>query len=283
MQEIFSILLKLMKEHSCVIIPDLGGFVMNAKPAVVDYASNFFMPPSKELLFNSHLTHNDGLLAHALMQEKHLSFEEATKQISAAVAEVKAALSTKGHYTVGSFGSFASTAGGYLFRFADMQVDDLSSFGLREFYFPRLEEAQEAPVQQTAPKSTHSFPSFLVGGVAAVVAMLLFTQPVSDERHIDMANFSPAQMKEVVLPQKSYYLVVDKFSTEEAALSYGDSLSALMEDSTQHFEVLRMDGEFLLAAHPTKSLTKAREIKQDISAFVQDSIMEHTFVLGIYK
>ncbi|MCQ2218866.1 MAG: hypothetical protein MJZ33_10385 [Paludibacteraceae bacterium] len=282
MQEIFSILLKLMKVHSCVIIPDLGGFVMNAKPAVVDYASSYFAPPSKELLFNAHLVHNDGLLAHALMQEKHVSFEEATKQISDAVVSVKRALNSKGLFEVGVYGSFVQTEGGYSFRIGEMPVEDTTSFGLREFYFPLLEDGSTKSTP-TSTNTKRSFPSFLVGSVAAIAAIMFMTQPVSDERHVDTANFAPMQLAEVVLPQKSYYLVMDKFSTEEAALSYGDSLSALLADSTQHFEVLRMEGEFLLAAQATKSLDKALYLKQDLSSYVQDSTMERSFVLGIYK
>lgn len=282
MQEIFSILLKLMKDHSCVIIPDLGGFVMNAKPAVVDYASSYFAPPSKELLFNAHLVHNDGLLAHALMQEKHVSFEEATKQISDAVVSVKRALNSKGLFEVGVYGSFVQTEGGYSFRIWEMPVEDTTSFGLREFYFPLLEDGSTKSTP-TSTNTKRSFPSFLVGSVAAIAAIMFMTQPVSDERHVDTANFAPMQLAEVVLPQKSYYLVMDKFSTEEAALSYGDSLSALLADSTQHFEVLRMEGEFLLAAQATKSLDKALYLKQDLSSYVQDSTMERSFVLGIYK
>lgn len=283
-----------MKDHSCVIIPDLGGFVVNARPAAIDNASSYFMPPSKELLFNAHLVHNDGLLAHALMQEEGVSFEEATKKIASLVASVKTELESKGRVQVGEYGSFVQTEGGYSFRFAEMPVEDATSFGLREFYFPLLEEASEAEAsvgasvaveaeKASVKKKRRSFPSFWVSSVAAVAAMLFLSQPVNNERSMDTANFAPVNLAEVVLPQKSYYWVMDRFSTEDSARAYGDSISAMIGDSTNHFEVLRLDGEFLLATQPSKSLDQACELRQDISTYVQDSLMANSFVLGIYK
>jgi len=48
--------------HDCVILPGLGGFVANYKPAEFDSVRTTASPPSKHILFNSNLVHNDGLL-----------------------------------------------------------------------------------------------------------------------------------------------------------------------------------------------------------------------------
>jgi hypothetical protein len=45
-----------------VILPGLGGFVANYKPAEFDSVRNTASPPSKHILFNNNLVHNDGLL-----------------------------------------------------------------------------------------------------------------------------------------------------------------------------------------------------------------------------
>ncbi len=283
MQEIFSILMKLMQEHSCVIIPNLGGFVMNAKSAAVDYASSCFMPPSKELLFNEHLVHNDGLLAHAMMQERNISFEEATDLIAKAVASVRAALDSKGFFKVGTYGSFVATERGCTFHQAEMRVEDSSSFGLREFYFPLLDNEPVLSEAKSQPKSKRSFPSFMVAGVAALVALCFFSQPVSDGRHVDTANFTPMHLSEVVLPQKSYYLVLDKFTESEAAKGYADSLSGEMDDSLATFEVLRVENEYLLVARAVKSVEEARNLRQSMATVLPDSLMARSFVFGMYR
>ncbi len=53
---------ELLLLHDCVILPGLGGFVANYKPAEFNPARNTASPPSKHILFNHNLIHNDGLL-----------------------------------------------------------------------------------------------------------------------------------------------------------------------------------------------------------------------------
>jgi hypothetical protein len=53
---------ELLLEHDCVILPGLGGFVANYRPASFDPVKNTASPPSKHILFNQNLIHNDGLL-----------------------------------------------------------------------------------------------------------------------------------------------------------------------------------------------------------------------------
>jgi hypothetical protein len=53
---------ELLLLHDCVILPELGGFVANYRPAVFDPVRNTASPPSKHILFNHSLVHNDGLL-----------------------------------------------------------------------------------------------------------------------------------------------------------------------------------------------------------------------------
>ena len=53
---------ELLLLHDCVILPELGGFVANYKPAEFDQVRNTASPPSKNILFNRNLVRNDGLL-----------------------------------------------------------------------------------------------------------------------------------------------------------------------------------------------------------------------------
>lgn len=62
----FSTIVELLARQTCVIIPQLGGFVVNDCAAKV--VDGKFFPPRKELVFNPKLIHNDGDLAHALMR-----------------------------------------------------------------------------------------------------------------------------------------------------------------------------------------------------------------------
>ena len=49
-----------------MVIPGLGGFVSNDRPARFDAAAQELIPPRRAIQFNERLLHNDGDLAHAV-------------------------------------------------------------------------------------------------------------------------------------------------------------------------------------------------------------------------
>jgi hypothetical protein len=66
---------ELLYDYDCVIVPQLGGFVTNYKPAYFD--KGIAHPPSKELRFNKNLTKNDGLLSQSISNSEGVSIQEA--------------------------------------------------------------------------------------------------------------------------------------------------------------------------------------------------------------
>lgn len=75
----------LLYRYDCVIVPGFGGFVTNRIGAKLNSASQTFYPPTKQISFNSHLKHNDGLLANYIASTEQISFEKASLSISTAV------------------------------------------------------------------------------------------------------------------------------------------------------------------------------------------------------
>ncbi len=76
----------LLYRYDCVIVPNFGGFITNQIGAKVNNFTHTFYPPTKQISFNSHLTHNDGLLANYIASSENISFEQATQKIATAVA-----------------------------------------------------------------------------------------------------------------------------------------------------------------------------------------------------
>jgi hypothetical protein len=72
---------ELLFKYDCVIVPGLGGFVANYKPATIQPIQNTFSPPSKSISFNKNLNNNDGLLANFIVQKESVEFGVATKNI----------------------------------------------------------------------------------------------------------------------------------------------------------------------------------------------------------
>ena len=75
--------------HDCVIIPDFGGFICNYKSAYIDENSGIICPPTKDILFNRNLIHNDGLLVNWIAAKENISYDRATKQLMLFCEELK--------------------------------------------------------------------------------------------------------------------------------------------------------------------------------------------------
>ncbi len=75
----------LLVDYDCVVVPQLGGFITNYKPARIDQKSGIAHPPQKDVSFNKNLTKSDGLLETTLSQDRNISFEDASASLKSAV------------------------------------------------------------------------------------------------------------------------------------------------------------------------------------------------------
>ena len=79
----------LLYRYDCIIVPNFGGFVAHRIGAKLNSDSHTFQPPTKQIAFNSHLKHNDGLLVNYIASVEQISFEKAGIAISLAVLKWK--------------------------------------------------------------------------------------------------------------------------------------------------------------------------------------------------
>ena len=83
---------ELLHEYDCVVVPQLGGFVCNYRPARIDLKQGLAHPPGKDIRFNRNLTKNDGLLVSAYAEGEGWSFAEADEKLKREVEEYWQAL-----------------------------------------------------------------------------------------------------------------------------------------------------------------------------------------------
>ena len=80
---------KLLLLHDCVILPGLGGFVANYRPAEFDQVRNTAIPPSKHILFNHNLVHNDGLLYAHVSEATGYGYKDIQDMALAWIEEIR--------------------------------------------------------------------------------------------------------------------------------------------------------------------------------------------------
>lgn len=137
----------LLYRYDCVIVPDFGGFITNKISAKIDDQSNTFYPPTKQLGFNHHLNHNDGLLANYIASAENISFDQATQKIVETVMSWNQQIKTQ-TLVLDNIGSIVLNGENQLiFEPNTSQNYLLSSFGLSSFESTSIDR----PVEKVIP------------------------------------------------------------------------------------------------------------------------------------
>ena len=136
----------LLYRYDCVIVPDFGGFVTNRINASLQKETNTFYPPTKQITFNTHLTHNDGLLANYIATCENISYDKASTAISLSVIKWKNELQ-KSSITIDNIGSL-SLNDSKQFVFAPNTKSNFltSSFGLSKVSTSIIKRKEEKVV-----------------------------------------------------------------------------------------------------------------------------------------
>ena len=140
-------------DYDCVIIPGFGGFVCNERPAWYDDEKEEMVPPSRDVLFNPNLTHNDGLLAQEIIRSTGLTYTEAMSLAETEAEFIASELKAGNTVEIAGVGRLYSSEDG-INRFAPAAelVRTLSSFGHSRIPLVKLKSAQQ-PIQQPAEQS----------------------------------------------------------------------------------------------------------------------------------
>jgi hypothetical protein len=102
--QITKIIAEMLYKHDCVIVPQLGGFVARHHSASFSKGQDMILPPSKQVLFNKNLIHNDGLLVNALSEKANLSYSESLKLIEDYKDYILSLLNTKNRFELDQLG-----------------------------------------------------------------------------------------------------------------------------------------------------------------------------------
>lgn len=128
-----------------MIIPGLGGFVSQFHPARIVKVSGTFIPPAKEIVFNSELLQNDGMLAGFLAVENGISPEEARLQVERFVDATFQQLKRNEHVIIDGIGQFILDNNDLRFVADEGANLLLESYGLATFQM-REAARRESPV-----------------------------------------------------------------------------------------------------------------------------------------
>ena len=153
-----TILFDLLVKHNCVIVPDFGGFVSKRVSSKIDFDNGIIIPPSKHLLFNKHLTANDGLFLAAYAEQNGLSYIGAEEKLKEMVQNFQRELSAGKELVFPRIGVLKRSAEGFYAFSQDKEFNLLSdAYGLTKLEFEAVKVNKEKPsVEEVLAVNTES-------------------------------------------------------------------------------------------------------------------------------
>ncbi|MDR0370270.1 MAG: SPOR domain-containing protein [Prevotellaceae bacterium] len=170
---------KLLAKHHYVVIPNLGGFVVQPQQAVI--LPEKIIPPRCCVSFNPLLSHSDGLLAVEMSKAEHITYRQATTYIENAVAVIKKELKQNGISHIGNIGVLHKIKGGQLLFTPSANASFLpENLGLTEIYYREKSGTNDLTASRTPVR-----PAGKTFRYAAAAALLVAVSWFSPNEHLD--------------------------------------------------------------------------------------------------
>ena len=209
MQKIEDIVSSLLLRHSCVIIPNFGGFVAKTISAKFDLDRGLFLAPSKQLLFNKNLLNNDGLLISEYASLNAIEYSKSQSEIEEFVLDLKSKLNSKQSVHIERVGKLSYDLEGNLVFEQDRYFNLLlSSYGLSQVQFiankePEINEPsiKEKKIKEKAPIRKINYLKYAAAACLLPLAFYSFWIPthsgVLESGLISFKDFNPFYKKEI--------------------------------------------------------------------------------------
>lgn len=219
---------RLLAQHDYVVVPNLGGFVVQTESAVL--LSDHITPPLSTIGFNPLMHHADGLLAIEIARSEQISYRMAMETIEKKVEILKSELNSAKFIQFGNLGAFYQNDHGDLIFSPEVNV----SFLPRNFELNNLYISQKgSKIQDEKSGITISLPStriFKYAAVAMLVVGLFAVSPhVNDMRQLHNANLATSVFYNSIQPP-----VVTKTLTREV----NTSTTTITKDSDNYHVIV---------------------------------------------
>lgn len=210
----------LITRHDCVVVSGLGAFVSQYTPACISADGRMLLPPSRLLVFNNVISHDDGLLVGSVARRQGISYEAAREEVSREVELLLHRIDLEGYVDLARIGRLSKSKGSAL-TFTPVGTGAIANIMYASLPAVRLqsavgeEPAAEEPTILDVDTRRHGAVGRRLRGVAkyaAAVAVLIavgatLSTPVILDRTVDQASLS---VPKVSAPVKAKAPVVVK-------------------------------------------------------------------------
>lgn len=264
---IATVILSLLHEHDCVIVPGLGAFLTRRTASTFDARRGLMLPPSKEVAFNADIRRSDGLLADGVARADGVDYTEAMRRVEEFAADALRRVAAGEVVLLPRLGSLSGVGGRVVFEAVPGLNVLVDSYGLAP--------VAVRPVRSAALLGPGLGASLrrVAASAAAVAALMLVSQTAGDSDMVraDMSALLTPSVPVSAIPAAlhadvaqagarpalgRFCVVVASFPTRQEAQDYAASMRA---GGVEGLELLDSDGRCRVVAASSADEAEAKD------------------------
>ena len=244
----------LLIQHECVIVPGLGGFVTYRDKASI--RNNRLYAPAQKVRFNQLLTYQDGLLAEAYMQDRHINYTTALETIKTDVEQITASLNLGNTFILGRIGALSlSTNNTIIFKNEDCKFLP-ENIGLPVVNLKQLasESNKNNTITLNIPRASSNIVRYAAMLIIVFIFSLLIPTPVTDATH--EASFYRVQSTEYRVQSTNSINTIGAIDTI-ASINTIDTINTTKPHETHNSQLSTLNSQFkyhlIIASLPSQA------------------------------
>ena len=197
--------------HNCVILPNFGGFIGNPQSAKLNKITGVLSPPSKQILFNTNLKMNDGLLITHISNQESISQDSAKNEVADFATQISEKLYSSKVLRIDKIGLFTlGKEGNVIFLQDSANNYSLDAFGMKSTRNKTISRVNEVAGQvvsaiQNIRTQKRTSRVFLRAAAVIIPLVALSYLSISQQERINnvyaqMATLNPFSTTEVFTP-----------------------------------------------------------------------------------
>ena len=239
---------RLLCYHEYVVVPGLGGFVLQRQSARIEAGK--IIAPYSTVSFNPLMQHADGLLAIEIARSEGITYRKAVEILENSVAQMKMQLNDRNYLNMGSLGVFEKDAEGSLLYVPAADLSFIpSNLGLQDVMI-KSPKVIQMPARNEQVRTMPSKQVWRYAAAAVLAFGMLFISPeLNDPLRTESANLLSLSFLENEMPETTPEVVVLESD------SVAEPCPELEETITETGEVQNNDAELfhvVVASLPTQ-------------------------------
>jgi len=207
---------KLLAYHDYVVVPGLGGFVVQHQSAVIH--DDRITAPAATVGFNPLMHHADGLLAIEVARANGITYRKAMEIIDFEVNEIKKQLHLSKNLLFGNIGILTQNENGTIGFTPSSSAEFLPfNLGLTDIYVSKLEMRLEKSRKISFALPTARAFKYAAAAVL-LVGMLMISPQVNDFRHINTADFISFSLNKPIIGKPAKEAILTPKVLEDIAV-----------------------------------------------------------------